>query len=81
MVQLENLQLAANTATTAVNAWGPFINARLHDVSTSVQEIALHGVYRGTSMALAVVQVQTGYELHTMRPVSQWAMAPRSMRS
>ena len=66
MVQLENLQLAANTATTAVNAWGPFINARLHDVPACVEEIALHGVRRGASVALAMAQVQTRYELHTM---------------
>ena len=65
-MQLENLQLAANVAMVAINAWGPFINAHLHDVSAHVQEIALHGVRRGALVALAAVQVQTGYELHTM---------------
>jgi len=63
---LESLQLVANTAVDAVNAWGPLINARLHDVLARVQEIALHGVRHDTSVALAVVQVQTGYELHAM---------------
>ena len=65
-MQLENLQLATNVATAAVNAWGPFINAHLHDVPAHVQEIALHGIRHGASVALAVAQVQTGYELHTM---------------
>ena len=50
----------------AIKAWGPFINARLHDVPVRVQEISLHGVRRGTSVALATAQVQTGYELHAM---------------
>ena len=56
----------ANTATAAVNAREPLINTYLHDVPTHVQEIALHGVRRGASVALAAAQVQTGYELHTM---------------
>ena len=66
MVQLENLQLAANAATEAVNARGPFINARLHDILARIQEITLHVVRRGASVALAMAQVQSGYELHTM---------------
>ena len=66
MVQLESLHLAANVATVAVNAWGPLINAHLHDISAHVQEIDLHGIRHGTSVALAAVQVQTGYELHAM---------------
>ena len=65
-MQLENLQLATNVAMAAVHAWGPFINARLHDVLAHVQEITLHGVHRGASVALATAQVQTEYELHTM---------------
>ena len=53
MVQLENLQLAANVATVPVNAQGLFINACLHDVPACVQEIALHGIRCGASVALA----------------------------
>ena len=53
MVQLENLQLATNVATAAVNAKGPLLNNHLPDVPARVQEIALHGVHRGTAMALA----------------------------
>ena len=65
-MQLETLQLAANMTTTAVNAWAPFINARLHDIPVRVQEIALHGVHHGALVALDAAQVQTRYELHTM---------------
>jgi len=54
MVQLESLQLAANAATDAVNAWAPLINARLHNVSAQIQEITLHGVRHGASVALAM---------------------------
>jgi len=49
-----------------VNARGPLTNARLHDVPARVQEIALHGVRHGASVALATAQVQTGHELHNM---------------
>ena len=57
MVQLESLQLAANAAVDAVNARGSLIDARLQDILAHVQEIALHGVHHGTSVALTVAQV------------------------
>jgi len=38
-MQLESLQLAANTAVDAVNARGSLINARLHDILAHVQEM------------------------------------------
>ena len=66
MVQLESLQLAANVATNTINARGSPINACLHDILTHVEEIALHDVRHGAAVVLTVVQVQTGYELHTM---------------
>ena len=53
-------------AMDAINARGPLINARLHDVLARVQEITLHGVHHGVSVALTAAQVQTGYELHAM---------------
>ena len=53
-------------ATASINALGPLINARLHDILARVQEITLHGVCHGASVALAATQVQTRYELHTM---------------
>ena len=65
-MQLESLQLAANVAVDAFNTRGCLIDARLHDVSAHVQEIALHGVRHGAAMALTTAQVQTGYELHAM---------------
>ena len=65
-MQLESLQLAANAVLDAVNAWGPLINVRLHDISARIQEIALHGIHHGASMALAMAQVQTRYELQAM---------------
>ena len=66
MVQLESLQLVANMATDAVNAQGSLINARLQDILARVQEITLHGVCHGMSVALTAAQVQTGYDLHAM---------------
>ena len=57
MVQLESLQLASHMATVAINAWGPLINACLHNIPARVQEIALHGVRHGASVALAAVHV------------------------
>jgi len=65
-VQLESLQLAVNTATDVVNARGSLINAHLQDIPARIQEIALHVVHHGASVALTAVQVQTRYELHAM---------------
>ena len=53
-MQLESLQLAANAAVDAINARGPLIDARLHDVLARVQEIALHDVRHGAVVALTV---------------------------
>ena len=53
-------------ATAAVNARGPFINVCLHNVPARVLEIALHGVHCSAPVALAAVQLQTGYKLDTM---------------
>ena len=66
MVQLESLQLSANAAADAVNARGSLIDARLQDILAYVQEIALHGVHHGASVALTVAQVQTWYKLYAM---------------
>ena len=53
-MQLESPQLAANVAADAISARGPLINVHLHDILARIQEIALHGVRHGASMALAV---------------------------
>ena len=65
-MQLKSLQLAANVVVDAVNAWGSLIDSHLHDIPARVQEIALHGVRYGASVALTTVQVQTWYKLHAM---------------
>ena len=56
-MQLESLQLAANVAVDVINAQGSLINARLQDIPARVQEIALHGVHHGVSVALTAAQV------------------------
>ena len=63
---MESLQLAANAAADAVNVRGSPIAARLQDIPARIQEIALHGVRHGASVALTAAQVQTRYELHAM---------------
>ena len=55
MVQLESLQLVANAVADVVNARGSLINAHLQDILAYIQEIALHGVRHGTSVALTTV--------------------------
>ena len=52
-MQLESLHLAANMAVDAVNARGSLIDAHLQDIPVRVQEIALHGIRHGVSVALA----------------------------
>jgi len=66
MMQLESLQLAANVVVDVVNARGSPIDACLQDIPARVQEIALHSVRHGASVALTAAQVQTGYDLYTM---------------
>ena len=56
-MQLESLQLAANAVVDVVNARGSLINARLNDVLARIQEITLHGVCHGASVALTAAQV------------------------
>ena len=65
-MQLESLQLSANAAADVVNARGSLIDTRLQDIPAHVQEIALHSVRHGATVALTAVQVQTRYELHAM---------------
>ena len=65
-MQLESLQLAGNAVVDAVNAWGSLIDTRLQDISAHIQEIALHGVHHGASVALTMAQVQTEHDLHAM---------------
>jgi hypothetical protein len=55
-----------NAAASTVNARGPSLVDRLHDILAGVQEVSLHGVHRGAAVALATVQVQTGHDLISM---------------
>ena len=54
-MQLESLQLAAIAAADAVNARGSLIDIHLQDILAYTQEIALHGVHHGASVALTTV--------------------------
>ena len=56
-MQLESLQLAANMAVDAINAWGSLINARLNDILAHIQEIALHDVRHGAAVMLTAARV------------------------
>jgi len=67
IISPDSVVAAANAAADAVNARGSLINAPLHDIPASVQEITLHGVRHGAVVALTATQVQTGYELHAMK--------------
>ena len=58
--------MVANVTTDAINARGSLIDAHLQDISACVQEIALHGVRHGASVALTAAQVQTGHNLDAM---------------
>ena len=51
---------------SAINARGPLLINRLHDILVQAKEIALHGICHGATVALATAQVQTGHDLHTM---------------
>ena len=51
-MSLESLQLATNAVVDTINVQGPLIDARLHDVTARIQEIALHGVRHGAAVAL-----------------------------
>lgn len=61
--QLESLQLAVDYATQSVNARGAVPVVRLHDISNHSREIALHSICHGAAVALAVVQVCSGFEI------------------
>ena len=49
--QLEDLQLAASDASSALNARDNTLESRLQDVPVRAREVALHGVRRGATVA------------------------------
>ena len=52
-----------------MNARGDTVAARLQDIPNHVREVAGHGVRRGTAVALAIAQFQTGHDLLQIEPV------------
>jgi hypothetical protein len=60
--------MVANVATVAINARGSLLVNRLQDIPEHAQEITLHGVHHGSSVALAVIKVQNGHDLISMEP-------------
>ena len=45
-----------------MNARGDTVAARLQDISNRVREVAGHGVRRGTAVALATAQLESGHD-------------------
>ena len=64
----EILQWAAHGAVAAINARGVSHEDRLQDISIHAREVATHGVRYGASVALTVVQLCLGHELHHLEP-------------
>lgn len=56
MEELEALQLAANNAVGALNAWGDLVVSHLQDIPTHVGEITLQG-YNTPVVCLAFVHL------------------------
>jgi len=67
--QIQALHIAAANATDAMNARGDTVVTRLQDVRNRVREIASHGVHRGATVAIAVVQTMSGADCRTFHPV------------
>ena len=67
--QIQALYTAAATATKSVNAQGKTVAARLQDIPNRIQEIAGHGIHRGATVALAVVQTMSGNYFRMLQPI------------
>ena len=52
-----------------MNARGNTVAARLWDIPNRVREVAGHGVCRGTVVALATAQFQSGHDFLQVEPV------------
>lgn len=57
------LQAAGNATALHVNAQGPTVVARVENISTCVNEVVMHGVRQGATVALATALVHTGEDL------------------
>jgi len=51
-----------------VNARGDTVAARLQDITNRIWEVAGHGVRRGSAVALAMAQFETGHDLLQVEP-------------
>jgi hypothetical protein len=60
--------LAAGDASSALNARGDTLEARLQDVPMCAREVALHGIRRGAAFTLAIAQVHSGHDLRLVEP-------------
>jgi hypothetical protein len=60
--------MAANVAMVSINAHGSLLVNHLQNIPERAQEITLHGVHHGSSVALAVIKVQNGHDLVSMEP-------------
>jgi hypothetical protein len=63
-VQLEDLQLAGNTAATNVNVVGETVVERVENIYARVHEVALHRVRHDAALGFTVAQVYTVQNLH-----------------
>ena len=54
--------------SSALNAQGDTLEARLLDVPMCTREVAFHGVRGGATIALAIAQVRSGHDLRLVEP-------------
>ena len=67
--QVEALYAATVTPIEAVKAQGDTIAARLQDIPAHVREVTGHGVHRGATVTLSMVQTLSGNDLQTLHPI------------
>ena len=51
-----------------MNARGDTVASRLQDIPNRIREVTEHGVRRGTAVALATAQFETGHDLLQVEP-------------
>ena len=58
-----------------MNARGNTVAARLEDILNCVREVAGHGVRRGTAVALAIAQLESGHDFEELTDDMEMAAA------
>ena len=58
----------ADDTSSALNAWGDTLEARIQDIPMHAREVDLHGVHHGATVALAIAQVRSGHDLRLVEP-------------